>query len=295
LASSRLFRGSELPRLLLLAAIVAAGWPLVWFYASAPAPAKKPAPALAALPPPPPPDPGPEFVAIQDKTAMSFRDTAAYAKLLERARSTPPAELAASSLRNLPYTELWDRPARYRGVPVHLEGTVRRALVHDELNPALAPKGKLYEAYLFTYDSQSNPYVLVFEEPPPGFPSGLDISERVRFDGYFLKLLAYMAGDTARAAPMLIGRLQWTPYQDGSEANPARNTLRWTMLALGLLTVYALVRWALHLRSKLVKPQRPAIGPRPSDAIAPEALSEWLQAPDEDPDDSDGPREDDER
>lgn len=289
-----LFRGSELPRLLVLVAIVAVGWPLVWLYANTPAPVARPAPALTDIPPPPPPDPGPEFAALKDKTPMAFRDTAAYAALLQRARETPPAELAAKAYRNLPYTELWERPERYRGVPIHLEGTVRRVLVHDEVNPALSPQGRIYEAYLFTYESQLHPYVLVFEQPPKGFPGGSEISERVYFDGYFLKLLAYQAGDVARAAPMLVGRLQWKPNAQESPGDSAGKSVRWAILGMSLMTIYGLIRWGLHLRSKLTPMRRRPLGPTPNDEIAPEALSEWLEESDPDPDDLYRRRDDDE-
>ncbi len=43
---------------------------------------------------------------------------------------------------------------------------------------------------------------------------GPDLYLKVSFDGYFLKLLGYRAGDKLRAAPMLVGRL-------GSVGRPA--------------------------------------------------------------------------
>ena len=273
----RLFRGSELPRLLVLFAIVAVGWPLVWWKMRPIARAVAPPVPIAAAKPLPPPDSSPTYASIQDKTTPSFRDNAAYSMLLTRARETPPAELAAQSRADVPYTELWERPERYRGLPIHLSGTARRVLVHDELNPALAPSSKIYEAYVFTLESQHNPYILVFEEPPPGLPGGLDIQEKVSFDGYFLKLLAYQAGDRLRAAPMLVGRLHWTPPPPEDFDSAINNTLTWTMGGLSLLTLYALIRWALHLR-RMMKPaalRRTIVAP--PESIEPEVLSQWLE------------------
>jgi hypothetical protein len=273
-----LFRGSELPRLLVLLAIVLVGWPLLWLNLRPAAPSVAPPVAIAAVKPLPPPDNSAAFAAIQDKTTLNFRENAAYSTLLTRVRETPAAQLAAQSRRDVPYTELWERPQRYRGVPIHLVGTARRSLVHDELNPELAPSGKLYETYVYTYESQNNPYVLVFEEPPPGFPGGLDITERVAFDGYFFKLLAYQAGDRLRAAPVLVGRLYWKPPQTEDAGDPTRRTLRWAVGGLSLLTFYALLRWVFHFRRRRTAPatRRPTIAAA-SEMIEPEVLSQWLE------------------
>ncbi|HEV3164569.1 MAG TPA: hypothetical protein VGZ22_11125 [Isosphaeraceae bacterium] len=284
-----------MPRLLFLFAIVAVGWPLAFFYASTPAPKpKKPTPA-AAVKAPPPPDNSVAFKSLKDKTPMTFTENAAYAELIERARQTPAAELAARSYRNVPYTELWERPERYRGILIHLEGTARRVLVHDEINPGLAPRGRLYETYTFSYESQNNPYILVTEEMPENFPGGSDITERVAFDGYFFKLLAYRAGDTTRAAPTLIGHLHWQRYTQGNDENPGRSTLRWLFLGLSVLTIFSLARWAIYLRRVYVP--RPRKGPsiaQPADTIEPEALSNWIEGSEGESDDPYGLRQKDE-
>ncbi len=94
-----IFRGSELPRLLILAAIALAGWPLVLLFAQskdAPRPAPPPAVPAAAIAPVEP-DAGVEFQAVVDKAPMKGRENAAYAILLDRARQTTPADLAAAS------------------------------------------------------------------------------------------------------------------------------------------------------------------------------------------------------
>jgi hypothetical protein len=275
----------------MLSVIVIVGWPLVWiaFRPAAPvvAPVTKP---ITDIQPPPPPDTSAAFDAIQDKTTLTFRDNAAYSELLARVRETPPAQLAAQCRRDVPYTELWERPGRYRGVPIHLDGTARRALVHDELNPSLAPSGKLYEVHVFTYDSQNNPYILSFEKPPEGFPGGQDISERVAFDGYFFKLLAYQAGDRLRAAPLLVGRLYWTPPALADD--PSRRTLLWTIGGVSLITLYALARWAFHIK-RILKPasHRPSVA-TPSEAIEPEVLTHWLEHAEDGADDPEEERYD---
>ena len=68
----------------------------------------------------------------------------------------------------------------------------------------------------------------VFEDVPEGFPAGGDVSERVVFNGYFLKLMSYQAGDVPRAAPLLIGRLGWSPSAPASENSAEGHSSGWS-------------------------------------------------------------------
>src|SRR5437868_795111 len=161
--SSRFFRGSELPRLLVLAAIMVLGWGLFWhFLQQRPQPAE-PEARVEAKPEPIKTDHAVEFETVTDRTPMSFRDNAAYAYLLEKARKRTAAELARETRHDVALTHLWERPETYRGVPVHLLGTLKR-LIRYETN--LSKSGWIYEASIFTPESGSYPYQCVFEDPP---------------------------------------------------------------------------------------------------------------------------------
>ncbi len=109
-------------------------------------------------------------------------------------------------------------------MPVHLEGTALRVLTY-EVNPGLAPTGRIYEAWVYADENRLVPYVLAFDEPPPGLVVGPDLYLKVRFDGYFFKLLGYQAGDKLRAAPLLVGRLVV------EAAPPAAPRRRWSSSA----------------------------------------------------------------
>jgi len=299
---SSLFRGSEFPRLLLLAAIALAGWPLVVLFAQS---NKDPKPT----PPPPLPaskvmpveaDSGVEFQAMVDKAPMQGRENAAYGMLLERARQTPPRELAARSRRDLLYTHLWERPERYRGVPVHIEGTALRVLSY-EVNPALAPSGRIYEAWVYSDENRAFPYVLAFDEPPPGLVVGPDLYLKVNFDGYFLKLLGYRAGDKWRAAPMLVGRVQIKAAQAPAPAPMVEfrefSSRNGYLIVFVLLFGYILIRAAVQIRRALAPTRRsvplPTRNLSPSE-IAPEDLSKWLASlPNQDFDEPDQTDHDD--
>ncbi len=88
--TSSFFRGSELPRLLFLAAITIVGWTLVWNYATNLNQAGEQELKVAGKPEPLVADQSIEFETVTDRTPMGFRDNAAYSLLLERAAGVRP-------------------------------------------------------------------------------------------------------------------------------------------------------------------------------------------------------------
>ena len=286
---STMFRGSELPRLLFLVAIVLAGWPMFLLFAGGRVePKAPPAPELASALPPVIPDDGIEFQALVDRRPMQVRENAAYSSLIRRTRETPAQELAGQARRDLFFAHFWGRPERYRGVPVHIEGTALRVLRY-EVNPELAPAGQIYEAWVYPDESASLPYVLIFEEPPAGLVVGPDLHLRVSFDGYFLKILGYRAGDKGRGAPMFVGRLHATPAQPAAPG-PIAELQNLTkrdgfVIVFVLLFAYVVVRGIFQVRRALAPRRALSAAGRTlaNDEIGPEELAGWLRSiPDED-------------
>ena len=274
---SRFFRAGEFPRWLVLAAIMVVGWSF-WFTAPEPQP-EPPRATAGETPPLPPADAAPIFAGVTDRTPIKLGDTAAYAALLERARTIPPSQLAARSRRDVIFSQLLDRPGRYRGLPIHLQGTAKRILVLDDIAPGTSPAGRLYEAWTFTDDSQGFPYVLIFEDAPKALPVGDNVSELIAFNGYFFKLLAYRAADGPRVAPLLIGRIGWRPRETAAPApvlGLPRDALRAVVAVLFLLTTLRLLSWASRTRRALTRPGGPTRVPAPIDPIDPAELSDWL-------------------
>lgn len=283
------FRGGELRGLIVFVVVMAVGWPVILNYARPKAEA--PAPPPPADPRPVEPDTSLAFKGLLDKTPMGPRDNAAYKALLDRARETPPDRLARDARRDLFYTYLWERPEHYRGVPIHLEGTLLKVLPHPKVDPVFTPREKLIEVWFVTPESRPLPYVAMIEDVPAGLPTGIDLNERIAVDGYFLKLLRYQAGDAERAAPLVVGRLRrlaadGSPVAPGAAPAPARS--RWNVpvvAVLAALGVYVALRLAFQVRRVMAPARRPgAFAPdRPAEEIAPEALADWLAGvPDED-------------
>jgi hypothetical protein len=280
------FRGSELPRLLFLLAILVGGMVLLWQYLYYKGNQPEPEPVATVPLPPIEPDRAPEFETVKDKTAIGLRDMAAYRMLLERARETPPAELARKSRRDVLSYQIWERPEHYRGVPIHLLGTVLRVLTYET---KLSPRGRLYEAWMVTSDSQRNPYVCVFEDAPKGFPIGDQLNERVVFNGSFLKLMRYQGGDSLRVSPLLVGRIGWVPAAAPGGA-ASRKPFLWMAVAVAIMFVITFFRWMTSLRRALSPRSRPQLRyEHPSDQISADELADWVASqPDEDDDEGEG-------
>jgi hypothetical protein len=217
-----------------------------------------------------------EFESVTDRTPMTFRDNAAYALLLGRARDRTSADLARDSRRDVLLTHLWERPERYRGVPIRLDGTALRVLRYES---KLSKTGWIYEAWISTPDSGRFPYACVFESPPKGFPIGPNLSERVVFNGYFLKILKYEAADVARGAPVLVGRIGWDPsLSPRNDAVGSGSTLKWTLILLAVMVVISFARWVAAFGGLVGRRGRTATRvTSPSDQIDPATLKEWVR------------------
>jgi hypothetical protein len=278
----RFFRGGELNRLLILAAVMVVGWVAVWQYFQARPQAEEPATKSVAKPEVVVSDKAPEFETVSDRTPLGFRDNAAYSYLLDKARAVPAAELAGKARRDVLLTHLWERPELYRGVPVHILGTARRTLRYES---KLSRTGWLYETWVVTPDERKVPYCCVSEEVPEGFPLGANVAETVVFNGYFLKIMRYEATDTVRGSPLLVGKLGWdapvaggggpvAPAIPGGAMSPR---LFWSLVALGVIFLLSFGRWIHQLLSFLRGSRpRPSPSPRVTEEIHPEALESWV-------------------
>lgn len=160
---------------------------------------------------------------VRDKTGKI--PARPYYHLLDVARRTPVEVLEQQAVSTLTFAQFSRSPELYRGQPVLLKGHLRRM---TEIPLKANPEGikRAYEGWLFTEESQRNPYTIIVTRVPDGMPLGGNIAEQVTFAGYFLMLWAYHSGDGDRYAPLLVGqRLVWHP-------RPARPTPGVTTISL---------------------------------------------------------------
>jgi len=274
---------------LLLLAITIVGVVYFWqrIYAQKAMPAAEPGIVAGNVLAPFKPDQSIEFEGVTDRKPIGLRDTAAYMKLLARARDTGAAEIAREARRDVLFQHLWEHPRENRGVPVHLLGTAFRIIQEPS---SKTRSGRLYTATIVTPDSSPNPYCCVFEDAPANLPLGDKLSERVVFNGYFLKLLAYEAHDGGRGTPLIIGKLGWVP--EAAAPDDPNRPLRWMMIAIGAMFVVSFFRWITRFRRSLQVKRAPSLlRDRPTEEISPEDLSSYLGSVDRE--DENAPSEED--
>lgn len=175
-------------------------------------------------------------------------ESEAYYRVLDHARRVDPVTLrraaarflasrqkvsGSAAVRRLPaeefpvFVDLYEnvrRPEVYLGKPVTLRGHLRK-LVEMPAGENPHDIQTLYEAWLFTSDSQQHPTVLVMTSVPPGLLEEvrrLKAANRpvlvngVSGSGYFFKMYGYPAADAYRFAPLVLGgRLEWVPPRPG--------------------------------------------------------------------------------
>ena len=213
-----LFRGSELPRLVILAGIALAGWPMVLILFAGQSKDR----------PPPPPVAVPAVAQVQprsspDDRGSSSRPCATRPMETARKRGLPPLARPGPH-HDLPPTwparrgvicsgrTSWERPERLSRASRSTSRGRPSGFISYEINPALAPSGRIYEAWVYSDENRVFPYVLTTEDAPPG----LVVGSRPAPSGPLRRLLPQaplLPGAATRglAAPMLVGRLTVQP------------------------------------------------------------------------------------
>jgi hypothetical protein len=144
------------------------------------------------------------------------------------------------------FVDVFRHPDVYRGRPVTLEGRLRRLV---KFAPGENDFGArhVYEGWVYTEGSQSNPAVVIFTKKPPELPMSGDLSENIRCTGYFFKLYGYDAQDATRSAPLFIaGEIEWSPQLATSAPTEAPPWLYAAATLLAVAVVWGL--WCAHQR-----------------------------------------------
>jgi hypothetical protein len=161
------------------------------------------------------------FKAIRDNRPLAENvqrpgEFTAFIEVVKHVRRVPPAALARHSRKYIHYADLaGEAHEQFLRDPIRVQGKlVRLKLIDpDVLLKQKSGLVKLYEGWLYADDNDEQPVCVVFSELPLGLRVGESLSERVTFDGYYFKLLAYTTSqkdDDGKAiwhsAPLLIGQ-----------------------------------------------------------------------------------------
>lgn len=190
------------------------------------------------------------FEYVIDKAPLKEREMDAYWRLMAWSRTEPLADLEKLARRDVPFTQLWEQPERYRGQLIRLRFHVRRTL---EWDASKNPHGitKVYEAWGATDESSSFPYVVVFPELPEGLRLGEESRSEIVFVGYFLKIMEYTDKlGKKRGAPLLVGRARVvaTPLSTSTKSDPS--TILIAVLFFGALLVGSYIWMGMRPRNK---------------------------------------------
>jgi len=200
----------------------------------------------------------PTLLAVIDDNSAGIRpeERAVYFRGLKLAQETPKSNLkeAADKLqeqrrkanpkyahvpaKDFPqFVDLFENPDVYRGRAVSLRGTIRRLTKYD---PGKNNQGikEVYEGWIYTADSNSNPAVVIFTSKPPELVLGADITDEIRATGYFFKIYDYQSQGGPGKAPMLLaGTVDWHPgprsFVFPPISRPVYVILTLTLLVLG--------------------------------------------------------------
>lgn len=144
---------------------------------------------------------------IEDNTlGLRRKEAAALETMLSRLQTLPAETIARHAREDVAFTVLMLHPGEYRGTLLTVQGELR------QLNEIAAPEGAgidtLYEGWILTRDSGTNPYRIVSVHIPENLPLGqtLDPPVPVRVTGYFLKRYGYASRGGQHVAPMLVAR-----------------------------------------------------------------------------------------
>ena len=136
------------------------------------------------------------------------------------------------------FTELFSQPRSFRGRAVRIRGLLHRL---ERLESVANDYGidHFWQGWLEPAGGPATPVAVHFLQVPEGMASGLDIREPVEVSGFFLKNMAYRAGDGVRVAPLILAR---EPVRPGA-GSADRGLGFWdrSISAVGVATMLAVV------------------------------------------------------
>lgn len=197
------------------------------------------------------------FEAVSDRSPLAKIEMPAYWRCLKWARAQSFADLDRRALRGVIFTQFWEQPDKYRGKLVRLRLHIRRMLTWEASdNPAGV--SRVYEAWGWTDDSKSFPYVVVLTDVPKNIPLGDNIQQEGLFVGYFLKTMAYTAFNKNRSSPLLLGRMKW--LDSAPPAHPIMGHNDWIWIGLVGALVAAVIGLSTWLRMRRFGPVKLTFG-----------------------------------
>jgi hypothetical protein len=183
---------------------------------------------------------------IEDNTlGIRSQEAKAFFAVLDHARRVPTSFLDQSASRDVLYVNLMSDPQEFRGTLVTVTGDLWRL---HEFPAGNNQKGltRLYEGWLFSADSGSNPYRIVATQLGAGLVPGPDLRVPVRVTGYFFKREGYRTSTGMHVAPTLLCK-QIVRYRSPNAPPPTDGLaplLLGAVVAIGLVLTVTILSFA---------------------------------------------------
>lgn len=153
---------------------------------------------------------------VRDDWWLTGNENPAYYGLLNKANEISQQELAENAKEFIQqrrteaklstFVDMIRNTKEFRGQPVVMKGHILQTLEYEAEENSFGIE-HLYEATLYTEDSQSHPTTIVFLEKPENLPLGGETVNGVTVYGYFLKTYLYPSSDKAtRKAPLILAK-----------------------------------------------------------------------------------------
>jgi hypothetical protein len=217
---------------------------------------------------------------VKDNTLGIRREEGdAFYRVLNHTRHISTQALDRSGATDVLYINLMTQPDRFRGDPITIHGDLRRLYEFRAGSNPYQIK-TLYEAWIFTADSSTHPYRVVFTHLPRELEPGENLRQMVKVTGYFFKREGYASAGGIHVAPTLLARqvTLFRPPHALPSADSIMPYLTGLVSAIGLAFLVTLVslvisdRRAAHaawLREKNApRPSFAGIEVRPSLSVA---------------------------
>ncbi len=188
---------------------------------------------------------------VKDNTVgIRQHEAEAYYRVLAKAKSTPLRELQAGAVRDALYVNLMSAPDDYRGKPVTMIGELRK-LSEFPAPPNDYGLDRLYDAWILTADSGTNPIRVVASSLAPELKPDESIGQAVKVTGYFFKREGYETVERRlHVAPTLLaGSL--SPYMSPQAPPPVEHVVPWMMglfAAIGMAMLATVIGFAVSDR-----------------------------------------------
>ena len=145
---------------------------------------------------------------VDDKVGLRREEAHAFYTVIAKARDIS-LSLLEKAARQVDYTVLLADAEQYRGLPITIEGTIRRLnkiAVPDEDMREEFGLDQFDEAWIFTASSGTHPYRVICTQSARGHFHGDEIEVPAKFTGYFFKAQWYDSLGGLQKAPLLIGK-----------------------------------------------------------------------------------------